>query len=62
MMGYHNIEGVDSWTIEYAIKTILMYIEEKKGIKIKKIKDLRNDTELAMFEKACTVAFNYYDL
>ena len=62
MIGYREIDGVDSWCIEYAIRTIRQYILEKTGKDIIGINDLRSDKELAQFNKACTVAFHHFDL
>ena len=63
MMGYHNINGVDSWTIDYGWKTIKQFVYEKTGNSLGGLNlDLYNAKERAMFEYACTVAFNYYDL
>lgn len=63
MIGYMDIEGVDSWTIDYAWKTIQQFIHEKTGKNLGRLNlNLYNAKEKAMFEYACTIAFNYYDL
>lgn len=63
-MGYVDIHGVDSWSIDYAWTTIRQYVHEKTGkqIKTKLNLNLNNAKERAMFEQACTIAFHYYDL